>query len=363
MIEGASQSVTRAHHRRRLPIRVLSATLNPEVATAPNNSSWRLLTPPTPGAVAIIEIVSRTPEALSQTLVRLNIAPVDVGRIRLRSLGGIDRGLVARWTPLSCHLMPHGGVAVIRAILDALANAGIPERGGPPLFPEASSPIESRMLAALARAASPLAIDLLLDQPRRWSTGGTSDPKLDIARNRLLDPPLIVALGPPNIGKSTLVNTLAGRTVSIVADEAGTTRDHVGVLLDLAGLVVRYADTPGMVPVLQESEDRSLDQPENPDAAARFAALELTQRADAILLLGDASSPPLGFDHIAPASPRLSVALRHDLGRSTWKHDLSISCHRNQGLSELVMAVRELLVPRAALVDPRPWRFWTEGLE
>ncbi len=50
----------------------------------------------------------------------------------------------------------------------------------------------------------------------------------DRVLRRLIDPPLVVAIGPPNIGKSSLLNALAGRSVALVADEAGTTRDHVG---------------------------------------------------------------------------------------------------------------------------------------
>lgn len=56
----------------------------------------------------------------------------------------------------------------------------------------------------------------------------------------------VVIVGPPNAGKSTLLNTLAKRDVAIVSDEAGTTRDSLEVQLDLAGYAVTLIDTAGM---------------------------------------------------------------------------------------------------------------------
>lgn len=53
-------------------------------------------------------------------------------------------------------------------------------------------------------------------------------------------------IGPPNAGKSTLVNALAGREAAIVSDIAGTTRDIVEVRLELAGYIVWISDTAGL---------------------------------------------------------------------------------------------------------------------
>ncbi len=318
------------------------------------DARWSLCTPAgSAGAIAAFQIDGDIDGALSA----LGLPPMAPGRAALRDLAGIDSGIVVRWSDRTLHLMPHAGAEVQRALADRLTAAGISPApsASRPAYPEARDRIEDLMLATLARAASPLAIDLLLDQPRRWREGARAgstlprDPEGDLADarslNRLVNPPLVVALGPSNIGKSTLVNALAGRAVSIVADEPGTTRDHVGVMLDLAGLVVRYADTPGL---------RAGAGPV--EASAAELALRLATTADLVLLCGDAShAPPAGV--VVRAT--VTVALRADLGRPSWPADAVVSAPRAEGLRELVTIIRDRLVPPAALADTRPWAFWT----
>ena len=63
---------------------------------------------------------------------------------------------------------------------------------------------------------------------------------------RLRDGFRVVIAGPPNAGKSSLLNALARRDVAIVSEEAGTTRDVIEVHLDLSGLPVIVTDTAGI---------------------------------------------------------------------------------------------------------------------
>ncbi|NEP07194.1 MAG: GTP-binding protein, partial [Okeania sp. SIO4D6] len=52
--------------------------------------------------------------------------------------------------------------------------------------------------------------------------------------------------GPPNAGKSTLLNAIVGRSVAITSDRPGTTRDLVESAIDLNGLPIVFIDTAGL---------------------------------------------------------------------------------------------------------------------
>lgn len=89
-----------------------------------------------------------------------------------------------------------------------------------------------------------------------------------------------VILGPPNVGKSSLINALARRDVAIVSEIAGTTRDLIEVHLDLAGMAVIVSDTAGLREV-QEAE-YSVEQ----EGIRR--ALKRAEQADAAILMDSA---------------------------------------------------------------------------
>ncbi|WP_299437938.1 tRNA uridine-5-carboxymethylaminomethyl(34) synthesis GTPase MnmE [uncultured Rhodospira sp.] len=100
---------------------------------------------------------------------------------------------------------------------------------------------------------------------------------------RLRDGVHVAVLGPPNAGKSSLVNALARREAAIVSAIAGTTRDVVEVHLDLGGLPVVLADTAG----LRESAD-VIEREGVRRARARAEAADLR-----LLLLDGAAVDPL----------------------------------------------------------------------
>lgn len=311
---------------------------------------WAFTTPTgAAGAIAAIALAADDPRDLDDALESLIGAAIAVGGVRVRPIAGVDRGVIARWSPTRAELMPHAGRAVATELASKLRDAlGDPrDLSAREQFPEAVNDLEARMLAALAHAASPRAIDLLLDQPRRWREHPDACDVADTgALAHLLSPPLVVAVGPPNVGKSSLLNALAGRSVALAADEPGTTRDHVGALLELDGLVVRYADTPGVSPdALAHDADRQ----------AHAIARSLIAGADLVLSCFDAATAPL---EPTGSVPRLLVATRADLGTPPVPADVATSARTSAGVPELARAVRRRLVPDAALADPHPWRFW-----
>ena len=105
-------------------------------------------------------------------------------------------------------------------------------------------------------------------------------------RSERLREGLVVAIaGPPNVGKSTLMNQLARREVAIVSPHAGTTRDVIEVQLDLDGYPVTVIDTAGIRetddPVEQEGVRRARARAAEADLVlwlSRCAAEESPQR-------------------------------------------------------------------------------------
>ena len=92
----------------------------------------------------------------------------------------------------------------------------------------------------------------------------------------------VAILGPPNAGKSTLLNLLAQREAAIVSPIAGTTRDVVRVTLQLGGLPVELADTAGLRDVTDDPIEK---------LGMRRAADE-ARRAHVQLWVCDAAAPP-----------------------------------------------------------------------
>jgi tRNA modification GTPase len=299
-----------------------------------------------PGAIGLIQVVGDIEPLLDQLRGRMGWP---LGQVRRVSFADIDDGLAIRVRDDVALLMPHGGPRVMQRLHAELCRLGcsakILDHPDPEaLYPEAADPVEALMLIALARARSPLAIDLLLDQPRRWRDRPhftKADEERSLRLNRLIHPPSVVVAGPPNVGKSTLSNALIGRSMSIALDRPGTTRDYTTGFVDLGGLVVRWHDTPGW-----HRADDPVEQ--------RAITLAQTLMADADLLVAMTDAA-----HDWPSLPRLPdlrLASKRDLGARP-DANLAMSVHQPEDLATLVRTVRDRLVPADDLAHPGPWRF------
>lgn len=156
---------------------------------------------------------------------------------------------------------------------------------------------------------------------------------------RLRDGIDVVIAGPPNSGKSTLINALAMREAAIVSPLAGTTRDIIEVPLALDGIAFRFADTAG----LHAGSGDDIEVIGMARARERMAA------ADLLLWLGAPDDAP---DH----GGLLRVAAQSDIrdDAADWPSiaaaaDITISALTGAGMAEL----HALLVTRARAMLPR----------
>ena len=143
-------------------------------------------------------------------------------------------------------------------------------------------------------------------------------------RGRLMqDGALVVIAGPPNAGKSSLLNALLGEDRAIVSATPGTTRDSIDGWIDLGGYPVRLADTAGIREAEGEIEREGVRR-----------ARDLAAAADVVLAL-DADIPGA-----------LKVHSKCDISRGD---GLNVSSKTGEGLDEL----RDAIAARVSVLQPR----------
>jgi len=140
--------------------------------------------------------------------------------------------------------------------------------------------------------------------------------------------PIVAIVGRPNVGKSTLFNRLVGKSLAIVHDMPGVTRDRHYATAHLSGRTISLVDTGGFDP---ESDD-----PMKLGIARHVQSA--IEEADVVVCLLDGSNPPMGADREAVrllrqgGKPTLYVANKID----TREHALGIGPLYELGLPEIV---------------------------
>jgi len=138
----------------------------------------------------------------------------------------------------------------------------------------------------------------------------------------------IVIAGPPNVGKSSLMNALARRDVAIVSDEPGTTRDVLEVRLDLDGYLAIVADTAGLREAAGTIEQEGIRR-----------ALRRAEEADLVLWIVDATAPVADVPAHLASSGRRVLRILNKIDAEPAHHvatDQAISARSGAGVPELI---------------------------
>jgi tRNA modification GTPase len=216
-------------------------------------------------------------------------------RLALRQMEGELGAVYRRWSDQLLHI-----VAQQEALID---------------FPDEDLP--ESVLQAIERA-----IAGMIGEMRRHLDDGARG-------ERLRDGLVFAIVGPPNAGKSTLINTLSGRDVAIVSPMAGTTRDVLEARVVFGGVPVTLLDTAGL------REARDVIEAEGVQRARARAA-----RADLVIAMDDAGEPGLWYEAAAGSTvPVLRVVNKIDIGDPGGRGDHAISALTGEGLDTLRQAL------------------------
>lgn len=159
----------------------------------------------------------------------------------------------------------------------------------------------------------------------------------------------VAIIGAPNVGKSSLLNALAGREAAITSEIAGTTRDVIEVRLDLAGLPVTLLDTAGLRDTEDQIEVIGIERAVARGQAADLRvvildkpdeALPLSLQSDDIVLLGKAD--------IRERSEIRMISAKTGAGLDALINDISaILSQRAVGSGSLIRERQRLAVAQA----------------
>ena len=279
---------------------------------------------------------SRAVEAsLYEKLARAGARPAEAGEFTLRALknGKLDLAQAEALADLidaETSLQKKQALGQLDGRLSSVAEGWRSQllRVLAPLEADIDFPDEGDVPAAVAARAGP-AIRQLKDQLTGYI--------LKSGRARTIREGVSIAIiGPPNAGKSSLLNALAGSDVAIVSDIAGTTRDVVEARLNLDGIVAALADTAG----LHEGTGDAIELEGMARAKARAEAADI--RIAVFEPAAGVSRETLGL----LSGGDLIVWSKSDLGAAIPKLDApagvsiyAVSAATGQGLADLVAAL------------------------
>ncbi|MFB0552997.1 MAG: GTPase [Phycisphaerae bacterium] len=154
-------------------------------------------------------------------------------------------------------------------------------------------------------------------------------------------------IGPPNSGKSTLLNHLAGRQKAIVTDIKGTTRDWVEAVCRIESLSLRLIDTAGL-------DEKPLGPKDTVEEAAQKKSIQILEQADLILLVLDNSQPNEQLNEriidritnkrIITVLNKCDLPAEFDTGKlqEILSNTVQISAKEGTGIENMIEKIREI---------------------
>jgi tRNA modification GTPase len=267
------------------------------------------LTPVGRGAVAVVLVAGREALAMVEPFFaaasgrRLGEAPR--GRIVFGRFGGPEgeEVVVCRRAHDRIEIHCHGGTAAVGALVERLVASGCRQCNWQEwLRRTCGDPLKAAAQIALADAPTARTAAILLDQyhgalaqavrdivgaieSESWKHAAQAIDSLLAHRDvgmRLTTPWRVVLTGPTNVGKSSLINALAGFQRAIVSPLPGTTRDVVTTSTAIDGWPVELADTAGIRDPQDELESAGIELAAKTAAGADLviAVADATQRVD-----------------------------------------------------------------------------------
>lgn len=332
----------------------------------PSPSTTRVveLTPPGRAAVAVVLVAG--PDAVrivDECFLRTDgrrLADMGVDRIALGRWGapGGEELIACRRSDATVEIHCHGGVAAVRAVINLLTARGCePMRWQDWLIATSTDPICAAAQVALAEAPTARTAGILLDQYhgalataiRATLAAATAGDWHAAAKVldamlayravglHLTSPWRVVLAGRPNVGKSSLLNSLVGFQRAIVCDVPGTTRDVVTAMTAIEGWPIQLADTAGLRATSDAVELAGVER-----------ATTAIDNADLVLFIDDTTGGPAN----SPSAPTnvLRVLNKIDLTPpdecgcgEDW--DIATSAVTGAGIGELVAVIGRSLVP------------------
>ena len=317
----------------------------------------RVLTPPGRGAVATIRVEGDlfAIDSYFRAANQNSIAEQPLNRICYGTWKSEDL-VVVRISELVAEIHCHGGAVAVNRILSDLETSGVVTKSIVDL--EAIS-FENEITQLLQLATTRRTAHALLKQrglfPQAIERLENVPPSEAIAQiesmlewaefgSHLTLPWKVVLCGPPNVGKSSLINALVGYSRTVVYDQPGTTRDVVSVETAFEGWPIEFSDTAG----LRETPDQI-------EAIGVQKAKDQIQQSDLVVIVCDATIGAMEQNELfhIPHPKTISAWNKSDLPSATPTPPdaISISALTPFGVEELARRIIKQLVPKVPTID------------